>query len=245
MKKRLMLALMLLTLSSFATLAQTAVVGSAWQEAIRRGNERYSRGEYEAAIREYRQVGQGEAEGFARALYNIGVCYFELGQTEDAILMYRRAASARGGRYPKALYALGVALEIKGRLEEAKDAYEQAVAMSGGKYTEEGLAVAHYRLGTLLGRKGDYTGAAKLFKEAIARSKESFPAAHNNLGVMLALLGHIREAEAEFAAALQESGAGFQEAAYNLRLCRTRSRQETQSAFASLKVSDSAFVLGL
>src|SRR5215212_11820040 len=100
MKKRLMLAVLLLTVSCTIAVAQTS--WSSAPEAVRRGNERYSRGEYEAAIKEYRRVPQSTVL-YAQSLYNIGVCYYELMQTEDAIAMYKRAVEARGGHYPKAL----------------------------------------------------------------------------------------------------------------------------------------------
>jgi tetratricopeptide (TPR) repeat protein len=237
MKKRLMLAVLLALFTYAAAMAQAGA-----QDAIKRGNQRYSRGEYEAAIKEYRQVPQGEGETYAQALYNIGVCYYELRRTEDAIGMYRRAVESKGGRYPKALYALGVALEVSGRLAEAKEAYRQAIETSDGKYTEERFAVAHYRLGLLFGREGSYEKAAALFSEALTRSREKFPAAHNNLGVMLALAGRNAEAEREFETALRQATDDFQEAAYNLKLCRSRVK-ETESTFASLKVSDATFVL--
>jgi tetratricopeptide (TPR) repeat protein len=241
MKKRLMLAGLLLMLYSTMAIAQAG--WSNGQDAIKRGNQSYARGDYEAAIKEYKQVPQGQSEAFSQALYNMGVCYYELRRTEDAIVMYRRAVEARGGRYPKALYALGVALEISKRPGEAKAAYERAIATSGGKYTEAQLAVAHYRLGLLAGREGDYEKAAALFREAINRSRERFPAGHNNLGVMLALSGRTAEAEREFETALRQATDGFDEAASNLRLCRAILTTETQTAYASMKVVDSTFVL--
>jgi tetratricopeptide (TPR) repeat protein len=240
MKKRLMLVLLLLTFAGVT--AQAQVGPSDAQDAIRRGNEKYARGEYEAAVKEYGRVRKEKGEAYAQALYNTGVCYFELNRTEDAVGMYRKAIEARGGHYPKAHYALGVALEILVRLDEAKEAYRQAIA-ADDKYTEAGLAVAHYRLGLIKGREGDYESAAALFREALARSKERFPAAHNNLGVMLALMGRTAEAEQEFAVALRQSTVDFEEAAYNLKLCRARLSKETQIAFASMKIADSTFVL--
>jgi tetratricopeptide (TPR) repeat protein len=241
MRKRLMLAILLSLFSCGAAMAQAGWPNA--DDSIRRGNQRYARGEYEAAIKEYRQVPVAEAEAHSQALYNIGVCYYELRQTEDAIEMYKRAVESRGGRYPKALYALGVALEISGRLEEAKAAYTQAINTSEGKYTEERFAVAHYRLGLLLGREGAYEKAVSLFREALARSRDRFPAAHNNLGVMLALAGRTGEAEQEFETALRQATDDFKEAAYNLKLCRSRPAKEAQFTFASLKVSDATFVL--
>ena len=240
MKKRLMLALLLLTCSGTAALAQ--VGGLDAKDAIRRGNERYNRGEYEAAIREYREVTWAKGALYALALYNIGVCDFELGRTDEAIRMYRRAADARGGRYPKALYALGVALESSGRRADAKAAYRQAIATSDGTYTEARLAVAHYKLGLLNAYEGDYEGAAALFREALARSKDRFPAAHNNLGVMLALAGRTAEAAPEFEIALRQSDAGFGEAAHNLELCRALLSDRTRTALAKA-VAAAHFVL--
>lgn len=236
MKKRFVAALMLLVFSSAIAVAQSGAM-----EILKRGNSLYARGEYEAAIKEYERVPQGQRLLYAQSLYNMGVCYFELGRTTQAVELYRRAAAARAGNYPKALYALGVALEVAGRLAEASDAYSRAITVSNGKYTEEGLAVAHYRLAMLMGRSGDYERAANLFREAIASSKGSFPAGHNNLGVMLALAGRVQEAEREFEIALREADDSFEDAAYNLSLCRSLLRRETQ--VAKLKVADSTFVL--
>ena len=242
MKTKLMLAGLLLMFSGVTAAAQ----GLGWSDAggaIKRGNERYARGQYEEAIKEYRRTTQSAGAVYAQSLYNIGVCYFELGKGSEAISMYRRAVEARGGHYPKASYALGVALEIAGRLDEAREAYRRAIAESEGRYTEAGRAVAHYRLALIAGREGDYEKAATLFREAIARSKEQFPAVHNNLGVMLALSGRVDEAEREFEAALRQSPYGFDEAAHNLELCRVLLTERTRDAVASLKVADSTFIL--
>jgi tetratricopeptide (TPR) repeat protein len=241
MKTKLMLAVILVVFSVVTASAQVA--WSDAQGAIKRGNEKFARGQYEEAIKEYRRTTQTAGTVYAQSLYNIGVCYFELGRNEDAIGMYRRAVEARGGHYPKASYALGVALEIAGRLDEAGEAYKRAVTESEGKYTEAGLAVAHYRLALIAGRSGAYEKAAALFRETVARSKEQFPAVHNNLGVMLALSGQVAEAEREFELALRQAPKGFEEAAHNLELCRLLLTEKTRDTFASLKVADSTFIL--
>src|ERR1051325_9390297 len=147
------------------------------EQLIRRGNERYARAEYTAAIEEYGSVPKGAGEIYAQSLYNIGVCYYELWRTEDAIRMYRLAIDARQGRYPKALYALGVALKDAGRASEAKEAFGQALLTSGGKH-----AMAHYMLGLLAMSEGDYKAAAALFKDAIDLFKDRFPGSHNTPG---------------------------------------------------------------
>ncbi|MFN2512216.1 MAG: tetratricopeptide repeat protein [Pyrinomonadaceae bacterium] len=199
-------------------------------ESIKRGNARHSKAEYLAAIEEYKRVPPEAGEIYSQALYNIGVCYYELWLTEDAIVMYKKAASTRAGRYPKALFALGVALEDLKRPEDAKDAYRQTAAVSVGSETN----AAHFRLGLLFASENDYERAAIHFRKAI--SGERTPGSHNNLGVMLALKGRLREAEREFEAALRQSGGAFSDAAYNLKLCRSLMKTQSQDSLASLKV---------
>lgn len=199
-------------------------------ESIKRGNAKHSKAEYLAAIEEYQRVTPKAREIYSQALYNIGVCYYELWLTEDAIVMYRKAAAARAGRYPKALFALGVALEDLKRLDEAKDAYLQSFAASSGQEK----TAAHFRLGLLLARENDYERAAKHFRKAI--SGETTPGSHNNLGVMLALSGRLHEAEKEFEVALRESSGAFADAAYNLELCRSLLKAPPKESLAWLKL---------
>jgi len=233
--KKLLLAVLLMSLSG-VTGATGQETGSEGRDRIRRGNEMYARAEYEAAIREYRRVPDKAGEVYAQSLYNIGVCYYELRRTREAISMYRSAVEASKGRYPKALYALGVALEDSSQWPEAKAAYRQALVASGGNYRAAQLAVAHYRLGLLAMREGDYEGADTLFREAIARSRRRFPASHNNLGVVLARAGRLSLAEPEFKTALKGTRGAFGEAAHNLKLCRSALAQGTKTQIASLKV---------
>ena len=200
------------------------------RESIKRGNAKYSKAEYVAAIEEYQRVPPQAGEIYSQALYNIGVCYYELWSTEDAVVMYKRAAATRAGRYPKALYALGVALEDLKRQDEAKEAYRQAVTAS----TNRDKGAAHFRLGLLLAGENDYERAATHFKEAI--TGETTPGSHNNLGVMLALKGRLHEAEKEFEVALRQAGGTFADATYNLKLCRSLLKASTKDPLALLKV---------
>ena len=224
MWKRLFPALLLLTLCSATAAAQERAQG-----IIERGNERYARGEYRAAVEEYGRVARADGEAYAQALYNIGVCRFELWQTEEAARAYRQAIDARGGHYPKASYALGVALEELGRGAEAEGAYGQAAL--------KGYAPAHYKLGMFAARAGDDERAAGHFREAIRRSKDKFPASHNNLGVMLARAGRLSEAAREFEAAVRQSDVPFEEAAGNLKLCRRLLAGQSKDGAAALKVA--------
>lgn len=232
--RRFLSAVLLLTLAGGAATGQES--RSQARGHIRRGNELYARAEYASAIREYERVTDNAGEAHAQSLYNIGVCYYELWRTEEAIAMYRRAIDASGGRYPKALYALGVALEDSQRWTEAREAYRQALAAAGGDYREAQLAVAHYRLGLLALREGDYADAETLFRETNARSPSPFPASHNNLGVALARAGRLELAAREFEAALKQTRGTLGEAAHNLRLCRAALAKGMKTESASLKV---------
>src|SRR5204863_5467960 len=94
--------------------------------AIRRGNEKFAKQQYESALKEYQDVPITAGDDYAQALYNVGVCYYELWRTQEAIEFYRKALDARRGEYPKAWFALGVALEDQAQPAAAKDAYRQS-----------------------------------------------------------------------------------------------------------------------
>lgn len=230
-KKKFLLALMLLISSVFITAAQTGP--SAAESAIERGNRSFAKEDYESALREYRSVPPTAGETYAQALYNIGVCHYELWRTAEAIDFYRRAIEVRHGRYPRASYALGVALEDERRLAEAREAYQQSIITSDGEYV-----VAHYRLGLLTAGQGEYQAAAASFRRALSHPGRHVPASHNNLGVMLARLGRLTEAQREFEIALRQAGGGFDDAAYNLKLCRSLLTAPITTQVAALRVSE-------
>lgn len=201
--------------------------------AIERGNRSFAKANYESALSEYRSVPRSARDIYARALYNIGVCYYELWRTEEAIDFYRQALEERHGRYPRASFALGVALENQARLAEAKEAYRQSIVTSQGEY-----GPAHYGLGLLTSMEGDYEAAAACFRRAIARRGVHVPASHNNLGVMLARQGRLNEARREFEIALKQADGVFDDAAHNLKLCRTLLAAPATAQVARLKTTD-------
>lgn len=191
--------------------------GQTWsaKSAINYGNKLVRQAKYELAIREYERVSVSDGDLYAQAIYNIGVCYYELWRTDEAIQAYKRALEVKKGEYPTASYALGIALEDQKRFGEAKDAFRQAMQKSGGE-----LAVATYKLGLMLANENDEEAAAKLFREASKRRGAHVAASHNNLGVMLARMGRLAEAENEFVMAIRQSSHGpLNEAEHNLRLC--------------------------
>jgi tetratricopeptide (TPR) repeat protein len=210
-------ALLLLTVLVITATSQTHsnTSGEAIGDAINRGNLLVSRGSYEQAVSEYKRVGPGSGDRYSIALYNIGVCYYELWRTTEAIDYYRRAIKERNGTYPQASYALGVALEDEGKLREARAVYNQALTAARGDYPH-----AQFHLGLIAANTGDVELAAALFRKALKRPGEHVISSHNNLGVMLARMDRLKEAEKEFAKALRLSKGAFADAAHNLELCR-------------------------
>jgi len=203
------------------------------QAALKRGNDLFTEARYEQAVKEYKRVtADAGDETYAIALYNIGVCYYELWQTDRAINFYRRAIDYRKGRYPRAWYALGIALEEKGESFEAEAAYKRALFASGGAYP-----MANYRLGLLASTK-DFKTASEYFRKALEHAGEHLPASHNNLGVMLARMGRFNEAEKEFVIALRQTRGEFQDAAYNLKLCRSLMARGSNWSAVALRVSE-------
>jgi tetratricopeptide (TPR) repeat protein len=209
--KRLMSSVLLLISSMVVISAQTIDATS----AIKRGNELVAKEKFAEAIEIYQTIPSDADEAYAQALYNIGVCNYELSRTEQAVRFYRRALEETGGKYARASYALGVALEELGRLDEAKRAFRQAFNVSHAKF-----APATYRLGLMSANEGDFETAAILFKRAATTEGQHVAASHNNLGVMLALMGQPNMAEKEFLIALRQTDGRFPDASHNLKLCR-------------------------
>ncbi len=215
------------TIVLLATAVLTSAQSTDSKSILRRGDALVIQENYKLAIEEYGKVSTRDRDAFARATYNIGVCYYELWQTDDAIEFYKRAIDLKHGNYAKASYALGVALEDQGKTTEARNAYEQA---------RRELARATYRIGVLEAKAGEFEKAAALFREAAARAGEHVPASHNNLGVMLVRLGYLKEAEQQFILALKASDGRFDDAAHNLNLCH-KNAQKAQNDLSKIILS--------
>ncbi len=186
------------------------------QAAIKRGDALVVQEKHALAITEYSKITENAGELYARAIYNIGVCYYELWQTGEAIRFYEKAIELRNGNYPRASYSLGVALEDQGNPAAARAAYEQSI-----KASQRQFGPAIYRLALLEAQAGESARAAALFREAASRDGAHVPASHNNLGVMLTRLGSFKEAEEQFVTALRKSDGALVDAAHNLNLCRS------------------------
>jgi len=112
MQNRIFITLLFLALSP-AAVGVKAQINDA-SEAIERGSEFFSRGQYELAIFEYRGALNWPGAHQGRAHFNIGVCEYRLGRPREAMAEYRAAIKLREGRFPLASYALGVALQDLG-----------------------------------------------------------------------------------------------------------------------------------
>ena len=201
-------------------IASLAVITNAqttdFKAALKRGDALVVQEKHALAITEYSTITENAGELYARAIYNIGVCYYELWQTGEAIRFYEKAIELRKGNYPRASYSLGVAFEDQGNRAAARAAYEQSI-----KASQRQFGPAIYRLALLEAQAGEPAKAAALFREAASREGAHVPASHNNLGVMLTRLGLFKEAEEQFATALRKSDGALADAARNLNLCRS------------------------
>ena len=227
-------ALLLLALLALPAISQTQ---SGARETINKANELVKFGRYEEALREYRSLGPDSGAIYPVALYNTGVCYYELWQTTEAIEYYRRAIKQRNGLYPQASYALGIALEEEGKPLEAKAVYAEALTAARGNYPR-----AQFHLGLIAANAGDVELAAAFFRKALDRSGEHVISTHNNLGVMFARMHQLKEAEKQFAIALRLSDGKFPDAAHNLELCRRLLRGASETDLASLRVTPVSIV---
>jgi tetratricopeptide (TPR) repeat protein len=87
----------------FLNTAPVCLANDDAREAIRRGNSRVAKEQYEEAIKEYQRVKKTSGDLYATARYNIGVCNYELSRSAEAVAEYRAAIEARrslsGKRY--------------------------------------------------------------------------------------------------------------------------------------------------
>src|SRR5262245_62767704 len=109
MRNRIFIILVFLTQTAGAVSVKAQMNDA--NEAIQRGNDYFSRGQYEMAIFEYRGALNWPGGHQARARLNIGICRHRLGHQREAVAEYRSAIKLSEGKYPSASYAMGVALQ--------------------------------------------------------------------------------------------------------------------------------------
>jgi tetratricopeptide (TPR) repeat protein len=124
----------------------------------------FLRGEYESAVRTFRDVVRDEPANAAAWSY-YGISLAHVGQPGDAEGALARAI-ALGPRNGEAWFHLGVARSLREEWGEAVTAYRHAVAL------EPTDMVAWHRLGVALSESGDETSAAAAFERALVLSQD-------------------------------------------------------------------------
>ena len=121
---------------------------------------------------------------FAKAHYNLGVAFVQLGRVSEAIAHYNKALEINPN-YAEAEYNLGIALLQIGRLNEAVSHYNKALVINPN-YVE-----AHNNLGTALVQLGRVSEALAHFQKAMEINPLNVEA-QNNMALVLATFPETR-----------------------------------------------------
>ncbi|MFO0966018.1 MAG: tetratricopeptide repeat protein [Gemmataceae bacterium] len=133
-------------------------------------------------------------------------------------------------RYPEAHARLGIALAARGAWDEASAAYETALEQD--KLPLEQKAVVLDSLGTVLLNKGDFEGAVKKHRAALALDTRRGLVAYN-LGTAQMALGALEDAAESFADAVKQDA---RNPMFHLRLAMVRLHlKDLDQAIASAK----------
>lgn len=159
---------------------------------IDRGNSDYLDGEYDDAIRAYKEAVTLRPNN-ALGHYDLANALNRKGQYKDSISEYQKALALKEG--PDVHNGLGVALYQSGQHEAAIAEYQKAIALAPAR------SEAHYNLGVAYYQLGRYKEASDKYREAISR-KPNDPYAHYGLGVVLDDLEKYDEGCTEFGLAI-------------------------------------------
>jgi tetratricopeptide (TPR) repeat protein len=143
----------------------------------------------------------------AKAHYELGVQYLELGLTEDGMASLRRSLELDPNQ-PKAHCDLGVALERSGRMQDAIAYYVRASEIDPTN------SQAMINLGAAYARTGKMDEASALFERALVISPDD-PIVLNNVGSKLFLQGRFAEAAAQYRRAVAVNPS-YSQAFFNL-----------------------------
>jgi tetratricopeptide (TPR) repeat protein len=141
-----------------------------------------------------------KSPGKARARYNLGRSYVQVGRLDDAIREFHEALR-RDPEYAEAHHNLGAANMEKGDAEGAAREYRAAIQVwtsTGRGHLDPRIAETHRSLGLVYEQTGQLDDAIREYREAI-RMNPGFAEAYNDLGVAYAAKG-------EFDAAMRAFG---------------------------------------
>lgn len=189
-------------------------------ELIERGKRSYERGDYVAALADFRDV-LSRNPRFADIRHLAGLCLSFLGQPEAALEEFDRAL-AINDQYVEAHLNRALMLNELGRFDEARQSfekagyYEYAVAGRFPAALTARLANAHARVGDLYHEAGAPTEAASQFARAL-ELRPRFHDIRNKLAQALLQIGDLDGAEEQLRTAL-EGNPKFVPARLNLGL---------------------------
>lgn len=178
MRFALLLALLLVgaTLRAADDGAEAATfVPEVARTVAKEGNDAFTKGDYRAARRAYRQVLE-LAPGNLVGLVNLGLVEFRDGNVKEAEKLLKQAVRQRL-ETGAAWLTLGMIYFDQQRLDEAFAALSQAVLY------DDANARAHNYLGAVLGRKGWLDGAEAELRRAVGIDPQNRDA-HYNLAVI-------------------------------------------------------------
>lgn len=193
-------------------------------QLINRGREAYERGDYVAALADFREVLDEHPE-FADIRHLAGLCLSLLGQAEDALVEFDRALELNDG-YIEAHLNRAIMLNELGRYEEARDAFDRATAAEhqvGGRFpaaVSARIANGHLAVGDLYMAASAPKEAVQEFRAAL-ELRPLFHDIRNRLGEALMQLGEFELARQELRKAI-EGNPNFFQARLNLGLCNFR-----------------------
>jgi tetratricopeptide (TPR) repeat protein len=128
-----------------------------------------------------------------RAYENLGLCYDYLGQSGEAVQNYNKAIELnRLQKHPSAWPHLNFAVTLASlnRLTEAEAQLREAL-----RY-ESGLAHAHYQLGQVLEKEGEFEEAVLSLEQAI-KLDAKYPEPHYTLARVYKKMGRTEDARKE------------------------------------------------
>ncbi|MBW2493529.1 MAG: tetratricopeptide repeat protein, partial [Deltaproteobacteria bacterium] len=158
------------------------------------GNEYRSRGDMDAAIRNYRIALETQPDSAATHV-NLGNALRSRGDLDAAIDAYRAALDLEP-RNANAHNSLGTVLRAKGDVDQAILRYRYAIHLDPDFY------LAHYNLANALQSKGEFEEAVAHYFEALKENVRD-PKIFNNLGSAFWSLGKPEDAEIAYRVAIE------------------------------------------
>ncbi|HKJ91913.1 MAG TPA: tetratricopeptide repeat protein [Longimicrobiales bacterium] len=193
-------------------------------QLITRGREAFERGDYVAALADFREVLEQNPQ-FADIRHLAGLCLSFLGQSEDALAEFDRAIEQNDG-YIEAHLNRAITLNELGRYDDAREAFDRATEAEkhvGGRFpaaVSARIANGHLAVGDLYMAASAPQEAVREFRSAL-ELRPLFHDIRNRLAEALMQLGEFEPAKHELLKAI-EGNPNFFQARLNLGLCHFR-----------------------